>query len=98
MPGGIGGMGGGGGDPQLAKTVQTWFIIAIASLFCGCGCFGLIPVYLMYTAKQDLASGNVTGARNKLKYTKICVIVGVVMMVLGMIGYAATIALAMLNS
>jgi hypothetical protein len=87
----------GGGDPALEKSLGTWFILSILAFFCGCSCLAAVPVYLVHTGKQAYAAGDYAGAKSKLKIAKICVILGWVFAVLGILSYAAFFLFAMMN-
>ncbi len=76
---------GGNVNPELQKSLDTWFIISIVSIVCGCGCLAAVPIYMTYAGKKSLAEGNAADAQGKLKIAKICVIVGVAFEILGVI-------------
>jgi hypothetical protein len=79
--------GGGSMHPELQKSLDTWFIISIVSILCGCGCLAAVPIYLTYAGKKSLTEGNVGDAESKLKIAKICVILGLVGYVLSLVLY-----------
>ena len=72
-----------GGD--MEKTVGNWFIISVISIFCWCGLLGIIPTYLMHTAKQALQQGDMATVEKNLKNTKICIYLGIAWMVFAVI-------------
>ncbi len=86
MPGMPGGGGGGGGDIEaVKKTVQTWLILSFVSIFCGCGLLALVPILFAFQAKTAAEQGNATLALEKIKISKICIIIGWVLLVISII-------------
>lgn len=89
-----GGMPGGGADPELKKSLDTWFIISlVSSIFC-CGyCIGFaLGVFGAVTLNQGktlYAQGNVEGARQKFGTGKNLVIaniaVGLLLWIVGIV-------------
>jgi hypothetical protein len=86
-PGGGMPPGGPGGpvNPELEKSLKTWFILSCLSLVCGCGILGLLPIWLTYTGKQSLMQGDVATAEKNVKIAKICVILGWVMLIVSVV-------------
>ncbi len=98
MPGGPPG-GAGGGNADLKKQAQTWLIVNLATWFlCGNGCFGIIGAIMGYLAMQAADQGNLAEAEGKIKWSKICAIVGLVLMVLLIIVYVILMAVGMAGS
>ncbi|MFC1641833.1 hypothetical protein ACFL5O_03965 [Myxococcota bacterium] len=74
-------------NPELEKSMNTWFILSIVSIVCGCGCLAAVPIYLTHAGAKSLAEGNVADAESKLRIAKICIILGLVGYVLAIIGW-----------
>ena len=66
--------------PELQSKVNTWFILSIVSIFCGCGLFGIINVIYASGAKSALATGNFAVAESKINTAKTLCIIGYVML------------------
>ena len=63
--------------------------MSILSIFCGCGLFGLINLYMANQAKQFLQQGDLHQAQEKIKVARMLCIVGYVLFALNLIGVAA---------
>jgi hypothetical protein len=66
-------------DPNyqdFRKRVEKWFTLAIVSVFCGCGLFGIINVVLAQQAKTSLERGDFADAESKLGVVRILCILG----------------------
>lgn len=87
MPGGMPGGGGmgGGNIEEVKKQVQTWLILSFVSFFCGCGILSIVPILFAFQAKTAAEQGNAQGALDKIKISKICVIIGWVLLVIAII-------------
>lgn len=94
MPPGMGG----GAPPDLEAHVKKWFTLSIVSIFCGCGLFGLINVWMAMQAKDAMAKGDAATAADKIKTARMLCIVGYVLFglnILGGIAYGIIMAVAM---
>lgn len=76
-PGGAPAPGAGPANTELQKSLETWFVLSLISIVCGCGCLAVVPIYLTYAGKKSLSEGNVADAESKLKIAKICIIAGI---------------------
>jgi hypothetical protein len=61
---------------ELRRTADRWMILAIVSVFCGCGLPGIINVVLASQAKTAIAQGDFASARSKLSTVKLLCIIG----------------------
>ena len=70
--------GGGAAPPDLAKKVGLWSILAIVSLFCGCGLLGIIPIVISLNAKKAMAAGDLAKAEKDISTVRLLCILGYV--------------------
>lgn len=89
FPPGGGGMTPGGGGGEVNLTLP--FVLSIATIFCGCGIFGFVPVFFAYQAYQAKNQGDMATAQAK---AGLATKVGGGMLALGIL---LTIAVVILN-
>lgn len=61
---------------ELRRLADRWMILAIVSVFCGCGLPGIINIVLVSQAKSALEQNDLEAARSKLGIVKILCIMG----------------------
>ena len=61
---------------ELRRLADRWMILAIGSIFCGCGLPGIINVVLASQAKGAIDQGDYVSARSKLGTVKLLCILG----------------------
>ncbi len=72
----------GGAQADLVKQATTWLILSCLTFVCGCGILAAVPAFFAWKAKQAAEAGNVAEFESKIKISKICVGIGLVMFVL----------------
>jgi hypothetical protein len=61
---------------ELRRLADRWMILAIVSVFCGCGLLGIINVVFVSQAKGAIDQGDFSSARSKLGTVKLLCIIG----------------------
>lgn len=82
---------------DLEKKINFWSIMAIVSIFCGCGILGIIPILISGNAKKALASGDLAKAEKDIGTVKLlCILgyVGIGLYVIAGIIYAIVVGVA----
>ena len=61
---------------ELRRRADRWMLLAILSVFCGCGLPGIINVVLASQAKSAIDQGDLAGASSKLGLVKVLCLLG----------------------
>jgi len=61
---------------EVRRLADRWMILAISSVFCGCGLPGIINIVLVSQAKGAIDQGDLVSARAKLGTVKLLCIIG----------------------
>lgn len=61
---------------ELRRRADRWMLLAILSVFCGCGLPGIINVVLASQAKSAIDQGDLAGASSKLGLVKALCLLG----------------------
>lgn len=61
---------------ELRRRADRWMLLAILSVFCGCGLPGIINVVLASQAKSAIDQGDLAGANSKIGTVKLLCLLG----------------------
>jgi hypothetical protein len=61
---------------ELRRRADRWMLLAILSVFCGCGLPGIINIVLASQAKSAIDQGDLSGATSKIGTVKLLCLLG----------------------
>ena len=61
---------------ELRRRADRWMLLAILSVFCGCGLPGIINIVLASQAKSAIDQGDLAGANSKIGTVKLLCLLG----------------------
>lgn len=61
---------------ELRRRADRWMLLAILSVFCGCGLPGIINIVLASQAKSAIDQGDLAGASSKIGTVKVLCLLG----------------------